>query len=150
MAIKNYTSQVAVSRSVTHIQDRLVACGAKSIVTEYKDKTLSSLAFTIQVDGREIPFRLPSRVDRVEKRLQALTRRPRTGTLEKIQQQAARTAWRILSDWVDIQMSLIELDQAEFMEIFLPYVFDPASNQTFFEKAKGAGFKMLGYSPPKE
>ena len=150
MPIKNYTSQVPVNRSVSHIQDRLVGCGAKSIVTEYDQKCLSSLAFIMDVAGREIPFRLPSRVDRVEKRLRSLVSRPRAGTLQRIRDQAARTAWRILSDWVDIQMSLIELDQAEFMEIFLPYVFDPASNQTFFERAKTGGFAMLGYSPEKK
>ena len=37
-------------------------------------------------------------------------------------EQAQRTAWKILQDWVEVQMSMIKLKQADPMQIFLPYV----------------------------
>jgi hypothetical protein len=40
-------------------------------------------------------------------------------------------------------MSLIELDQAELVEVFMPYIYDYSKNQTFFEKMKTTGFIML-------
>jgi hypothetical protein len=88
-------------------------------------------------------FRLPARVDRVEKQLRGLVHRPRSGTMDRIADQAERTAWRLLADWVDVQMSLIELDQAELVEIFMPYIYDYSKNQTLFEKMKVNGFVML-------
>jgi hypothetical protein len=37
----------------------------------------------------------------------------------------------------------VELGQGEFLEVFLPYVYDPAKEQTFFERIKENGYKML-------
>jgi hypothetical protein len=141
--IKNYTSQVPATRSVQRIEDLLVKHGSKNILKLYDQQKLTGIAFIISIDGRDIPFRLPARVDRVEQRLRKSIKRPRSGTMNKISDQATRTAWRLLSDWVEVQISLIELDQAELIEVFLPYMYDPSKEQTFFEKIKKDGFKLL-------
>lgn len=60
-----------------------------------------------------------------------------------IKAHAARTAWKIMQDWVDLQLTLIQLDQLEPMEAFLPYVFNPDTGQTFFEHARERSFKQL-------
>jgi hypothetical protein len=106
--IKNYTSQVPANRSVNHIEDRLIAHGAINILKLYEDKKLSGIAFIVNVNGKEMPFRLPARIDRVEKQLRGSVCRPRPGTMDRIANQAERTAWRLLADWIDVQMSLIE------------------------------------------
>lgn len=141
--VKNYTSQVPVNRSVQHIEDRLVKHGAKNILKLYDNKKLTGVAFIVSVNQKDIPFRLPARIDRVEKQLRSTIKRPRTGTMDRIVQQAERTAWRLLADWVDVQISLIELDQVELIEVFMPYIYDHTSDQTFFEKMKASGFKLL-------
>jgi hypothetical protein len=141
--VKNYTSQVPANRSIQHIEDCLVKHGAKDILKLYVDKRLTGVAFIVTVDNKDIPFRLPARIDRVEKQLRESIKRPRSGTLSKIKDQAERTSWKILADWVDIQMSLIELDQVELMEVFLPYVYDYGKKQTFFDKMKSNNFSTL-------
>ena len=141
--VKNYTSQVPASRSVNHIEERLVKHGAKNILKLYESGKLIGVAFIVAVNGSDMSFRLPARVDRVEKQLRGLVHRPRSGTMDRIADQAERTAWRLLADWVDVQMSLIELDQAELVEIFMPYIYDYSKNQTLFEKMKVNGFVML-------
>lgn len=62
-----------------------------------------------------------------------------------IKEQAARTAWKLLADWIDIQLSLVELDQVEMLEIFMPYIYDAVKEQTFFERMKDSGFKLLDH-----
>jgi len=142
--LKNYTSTVSVGRSVQHIEDCLVRHGARNIMKEYDNqKRLAGIAFIIGVEGRDMPFRLPARAENCEKILKGAVRRPKEGTYDRIREQAERTAWKIVSDWIDVQMSLIELEQAEFLEIFLPYVYFPESRQTFFQRVKEGGFKML-------
>jgi hypothetical protein len=37
------------------------------------------------------------------------------------QQQATRTAWRILKGWIEAQMAIIEAGLASLAEVFLPY-----------------------------
>ena len=141
--VKNYTSQVPASRSVNRIEERLVKYGAKNILKLYESGKLIGVAFIVVVDGLDMSFRLPARVDRVEKQLRGLVHRPRSGTLDRIADQAERTALRLLSDWVDVQMSLIELDQVELIEVFMPYIYDYTKNKTLFEKMKDTGFAML-------
>jgi len=142
--VKNYTSLVDVSKSVQHIESRLVKQGAKNIFKHYNDKKkLEGIAFIIAVDGKDVPYRMPAKVDQVERILRTAITRPRPETMKRVADQAERTAWKLVSDWVEINLSLIELGQAEFMEVFLPYVYDHGKNQTFFESMKQDGFKLL-------
>jgi hypothetical protein len=142
--IKNYTSDVPAVRSMNHIEKRLVQNKAKSIMKTYgPDGTLSAIAFIMPTNGKEFPFKLPARIDRVEKTLLAQVRRPRKETFTRIKQQAERTAWKILADWVDIQMALVELDQAEISEVFMPYLYNHKKEETLFDQWKSNGFAMI-------
>jgi hypothetical protein len=149
--IKNYTSSVPADRSVSYIERKLVAHSARQIMKQYgTEGELAGIYFLIQTGDGEIAYRLPAKVDRVRESLRDKIRRPRKGTLERLNQQAERTAWKLLADWVDVQLSLIELGQAEFLEIFLPYVYDPAKQETFFERIKAGGYKLLPQGAGKE
>jgi hypothetical protein len=65
--------------------------------------------------------------------------RTRPETKKKIPRQAERTAWKILSDWVEAQMAMIELSQIEITEVFLSYLYDHKTDQTFYEKQRNEG-----------
>lgn len=141
--IKNYTSEVPANRSVLHIEERLVQNKAKNIMKIYEGQHLAGIAFIVDVNGQDFPFKLPARLDRVEAVLMGMYSRPRKGTEAKVKDQAERTAWKILADWVDIQMSLVELDQAELVEVFMPYLYNHQKETTFFDQWKKNGMQML-------
>jgi hypothetical protein len=141
--VKNYTSQVPANRSVQKIEDCLVKHGAKNIIKLFDDKKLIGIAFVISIKDRDVSFRLPARIDRIEKFMQTSTKKTAAST--KTLEQAERTAWRLLSELIEIQMSLIHLDQMEFMEVFFPYIYDHTKNETFFEKIKSKDFNLLAY-----
>jgi len=144
MALKNYTSTVPANLSISLIEAKLAANGATKILKEYsEDGKVESIAFTKQINGLEIPFKLPARIEKCQTILKSFVKKPRADTLKRIEQQAQRTAWKIIYDWVDVQMSLIELAQAEFMQVFLPYVYDYSKEQTYFEKLKARGYQKL-------
>ena len=140
MALKNYTSQVPASRSIGWIEDKLARHGARQILKEYTpDSRVSSLAFIIHVNGTELPFHLPARIDACEKVLRSEVRRPKKDTYTRIAKQAERTAWKILADWVDAQMAMIDLAQVDVLEVFLPYLFDRSKQQTFYQQLSAKG-----------
>lgn len=92
--IKNYTSQVPASRSIKRIEDMLIVHGARNILKTYDDDgQLSGICFQLAVDGQVIPFKLPARIENIERLLNAQIKRPTNATYERIKAQAARTAW---------------------------------------------------------
>lgn len=142
--IKNYTSTVPAAKSISYIEHRLVKHGARDIVKRYGPRgELSEICFSKEAGGRKVPFLLPARVSRVESVFMGEVRRPRPDTAKRIKAQAEKTAWKLMADWVDIQMSLVEIGQVELMEVFLPYVYDVAKERTFFEHMKDSGYKLL-------
>jgi hypothetical protein len=143
--LKNYTSTVPVSRSVQHIEDQLVSHGAKNIMKMYDErKRLDAICFIVPIPGKgDVPFRLPTNVTACEKVLRAAVKRRTDERDAKIREQAERTSWKLESDWVDIQMAKIELQQINMLQVFLAYTYDPASNTTFYQRIEANGFKLL-------
>lgn len=88
-------------------------------------------------------FELPARVDNCFRVLFAEVKRPQPDTKERVRKQAERTAWKIVCDWVLIQLSMIMLEQAEPMQVFLPFVWDPVKERTYFDQLKEGNFKAL-------
>ena len=110
---------------------------------DYKDNALEAICFMVVMPdtGKRIAVRLPANVDTVYETMRSRVKRPRSGTAGKLREQAARTAWKLMQDWVEIQLSLIQMRQAEFLQVFLPYVWD--GRETFYSQLKGQGFKLL-------
>lgn len=143
MNIKNYTSGVPAEKSISKIEKILVELGANHINKHYESGKITAISFLIMVNGRTIPFRLPAKVDMIEKVLLKGIKKPRKGTYDKIYEQSERTAWKLICDWVEIQASMINMEQAEIIEVFLPYVYDLSSDTTFYQSIKQGGFKQL-------
>ena len=147
--LKNYTSKVPASTSIAYIERKLVQHGATRILKTYdSDKRVEGICFALPIDGVDVHFKLPARVANCEAVLRAnLSSRAQPETVKKVPAQAERTAWKIVSDWIDAQMAMIELAQIEVMEVFMPYIFD--GKQTYYELVKKKGYKALlpGASP---
>lgn len=142
--IINYTSTVPIEKSISHIEETLVLYGAKDIMKRYDSAgRLSSICFIIPFNDKTIPFKLPAKIDACNKKFKESVKKPRQGTWKKIEQQAERTAWKIISDWIDIQTSMIELEQLELLQAFMPHVYDPHKEKTFYEEMKESKFLAL-------
>lgn len=143
--IKNYTSEVPAANSITRIEKRLIDAGASDISKSYDEKTrvCNAIKFRILISGQPVFFDLPAKVDKCFIILWNMRTRKTESDRKVVYQQAERTAWKIISDWVDIQISMEELDQAELLQVLLPYAYDATSNKTFYDRFKEDGFKGL-------
>ena len=143
--IRNYTSSVNADQSVMNIERKLVMHGSTRIMKEYDGfGNVSAISFQKQHRTELLSFQLPAKVDSVHKLFLANKKGRVTDAQRKtLYDQAKRTAWKNISDWVDIQMTMIALEQVEFAEVFLPYVL-VAPGQTMFNKMNESGFKALG------
>jgi hypothetical protein len=142
--IKNYTSSVSVERSLELIERELVRAGAKHIARSYDDdQHIAGMMFQLEVDGIPRTFKLPANVQNVFQLMWQEVRKPRPETKLRVTEQAARSAWKLLYDKVQVDVSLIKIGQVEAMEAFLPYLYDGQRNKTLFQLAKENGFRKL-------
>lgn len=126
MPILNYTTQISSFKTVAEIQQILVKHGAKRIVQDYDENgAISAVCFLINTLIGEQGVRLPANVDAVDKVLQ---RQKVKGGRE----QAERVAWRIVKDWVEAQMAILESQMVTIDEVFLPYIIN-ADGQTVYQ-----------------
>lgn len=140
MPIMNYTTKVKCEKTAAGIQNSLRKAGAKSVLTEYLDDgRIDFISFRINTSYGSIFFKLPARVDGVYRAMQADGEVPRR---HKTKTQAERVAWRIIKDWVECQIALVDSEQAELEQVFLPYA-QKADGQTLYESIKNSGFKAL-------
>jgi hypothetical protein len=145
MNIKNYTSLIEASKSMTRIEELLVEIGATNINKKYEDKVCTGITFLLfdQQLQQTIPFQLKAEVEECFTILWKEVKRPRDYTRTLVLQQANRTAWKILSDWTEIQCSMIFLGQAIPLQMFLPFVYVLKTEETFFEKVSNGKMRLL-------
>lgn len=68
MALKNYTSTVSAAKSIAFIEAKLAQHGARQILKLYDPVArVSGICFIVPINGVDMPFKLPARVDRCEK-----------------------------------------------------------------------------------
>ena len=135
MAIKNYTSSVAVYVSLGEIQGALAKAGATKIMVDYNAGEPISVSFQLETPMGSRGFVLPPPVE---------------GTMRVFQKQkiradmaqAKRTAWRNMRDWVLAQAALMECCDVPADQIFLPYMANK-QGKTLYEAYCG-GQLLLG------
>ncbi len=124
MPLKNYTTKVSAERTAADIIVLLTTKGAREILMEYDDENhISALSFRVETPRGKLTFRLPVNVEAVRRTLshqwgqgQGVERR------QASPDHARNVAWRILKDWVEAQMALLETEMVEMEQIFLPYM----------------------------
>jgi hypothetical protein len=125
--IKNFSTTIPVEKTISEIEKILAIHGASGILKQYDHRGRPiSLAFKIRTQDGDITIMLPARVERVKDvfKLQAHDKKLPKKYWEGIwqEEQALRTGWRTIKDWLDAQLSLIEIDMVKIEEIFLPYM----------------------------
>lgn len=126
MAIKNFHTEVSEDKTVGEIMGLLSSKGARSIRIDYDDQGRpSGVSFIVFVDALPIPFKLPCNFEGVLKAMTTEYKQPgaqrRFKNSPESMSQARRIAWRIVKNWIEAQMALIEAEQASLIQVFLPY-----------------------------
>ncbi len=121
MALLNYTTKIDPDKTCGEIAKILSTHGAQAVMTEYdpENHLVSALKFSIDVKGRTVVFRLPVDWRPVQKALKYQW--DKNHRIDYSQEAAVRVAWRILKDWTEAQMALVETQMVTTQEVFLPY-----------------------------
>lgn len=139
MPLLNYTTKIEVEKTIGEIQKTLSKHGASAVMTQYEGEIVTGVAFQISMGEQKVSFKLPCDWRPVLKILQEDPNVPRT---LKDRSQAVRVAWRIIKDWVEAQMALVDTEMVTTAQVFLPYAV-MKDQRTLSEHVAGGEF-LLG------
>lgn len=140
MPILNYTTSISTEKTAAEIQKKLAMAKAQAVLCEYdEDTVMCAMSFRIMTPHGQIFFRLPANTQGVYKALKSDSRVPRK---LKTKEQAARVAWRVLKDWVEAQLAIVDAEMADMTEVFLSYA-QGKDGRTMYQTIEQGGFKQL-------
>ncbi|PRY90605.1 hypothetical protein [Mongoliibacter ruber] len=139
MAILNYTTKIDSIKTIGEIQKILVAHGANKIVCDYEDGIPIAVTFCLIVNDQMTVYSLPANYSGVLRAMEKNKKVPRNLCTKE---QAIKVSWRIVKDWVEAQVAIVEAEVAAMAEVFLPYTVTKSGNTLYKEIEKG-GFKLL-------
>jgi hypothetical protein len=145
MPLLNYTTSISSEKTVGDIQRKLALAGASQVLHGYDAHgNLSELSFRIRTQFGEMAFRLPANIEAVEAILQRQFKSGRSRFVSR--EHATKVAWRILKDWTEAQLALLQTGMVTIEQAFLPYA-QNANGQTVYEalcEKRFAGMLMDG------
>jgi hypothetical protein len=129
--ILNYTTDIAVSKTMGEIQGSLARRGVHRISALFDENGVAAgLGFTMKTDYGFRDFELPVRTEGVLAAMLADKSVPRS---KCTQEQAARVAWRIAKVWLEAQAALIDAGLASLDEVMLPYLVTDTGRTMYVE-----------------
>ncbi len=141
MPLLNYTTTIPAIKSAGEIEVSLVTHGARSVLKKFDDAGhIESMSFIVNGRFGPLPISLPVNVKPV---LTILTnQKKKNSKVVATWDQAERVAFRILKDWVEAQMAILETEMVQMEQIFLPYIVNNGG-QTLYEVLESRQF-LLG------
>jgi hypothetical protein len=124
----NYTTTIPAAKTVAECQAMLAAAGAASVAVHYEDREPAGLSFQLNTPHGTRAFTLPVNIAGVH---QVLVKASREGRLRsngtrrsdaESRQHAARVAWRVIKDWLEANLALIDAEMASLDQVMLPYL----------------------------
>jgi hypothetical protein len=149
MALLNYTTQISAENTVTEIQGILARAGALAIMTEYDANTvLVGISFKIGTPFGPTAYSLPCDVAAVNRILDKQMRAGKVPRRLVTTEQASRVGWRIIKDWIEAQLALVQTQMVTLDQVFLPYA-RTNTGETVYQRYIGAGMNGLLLEGPK-
>jgi hypothetical protein len=139
MPLPNYTTQIDVLKTAAEVQTILARSGATGVAMQYVEGRPTAVAFIAPTPFGPREFTLPVHVDKV---LMVL-RRQRVQPKYQTPEQAERIAWRIVKDWIEAQLAIIDTEMVTIDQVMLPYM-RTHDGKTVFERYQHNQFLLEG------
>ena len=139
----NYTTTIDPSKTASECIALLARHGATRVSMDLKDGQPSGLAFGIDTPAGMRFYLLPANPDGVYAALQKAWRQRRIPQRYVDRDQAQRVAWRVMKDWLEAQMALIEAQVVEVEQVMLPYLIVDDTGLTLYQRYLDQGRRAI-------
>lgn len=126
----NYTTTIAADKSADQCLALLRQYGASRISVAYrKDKSPLGITFVIDTKWGERAYEVVADYEGTREALLKAYRERRIDRRYSEPDQAARTAWRVIKDWLEANLAMIEAGLSKPEKVLLPYMLvDPKTS----------------------
>lgn len=143
MALLNYTTSIESDKTLHEIQRILAKAGALAIMTEFDaDGEVEAVSFQIKAPHGPMSYTLPCNLVPVLKILDQESRAGKVPRRLVTKAQAGRVGWRIVKDWIEAQVALVQTQMVSLDQVFLPYV-RTSNGQTLYQRYLEQGLPLL-------
>lgn len=118
----NYTTSISADKTAAECLAILGRSGASAVAVTYADRRPTGLAFTIDTPHGPRSFEMPVNTAGVYRRLADAYRKGTIPLRHSGAEQAERTSWRILKDWLEAQLAIIDAQMVSLDQVMLPYL----------------------------
>jgi hypothetical protein len=123
MGILNYTTEIAVGKTIGEIGEMLRLHGASDVMVSYDtDRNPTRVQFMIRTEWGPRPFSLPANSEGVYKVLVQQSNAGKVPRRFATMDQAHRVAWRIVREWLASQLAMIEAGLVSIEQTLLAYM----------------------------
>ena len=139
MSLLNYTTKKSPEETIGEIQRMLSKHGVMAMMTEYDGANVSAVSFKMNIQGKPMSFKLPCNWRAVLEIFKNDPAAKRRGSVNE--EQAIRTAWRVILVWMTSQLALVEINMVTIPQIFLPYAI-MKNGKTLSEHVENSGLLL--------
>jgi len=123
MPLLDYSTKIPYERTMSQVEAILMVHGAKDIYKKIDNQGhVYALIFTLPSPDGNLPIRLPIDANATFEVLKKQCQNRQVAKRFATEDHARRVAWRIIKDWLEAQVWLVETQMAKMEEILLPYM----------------------------
>lgn len=150
MPTLNYSTSIPVERTVGECQAILArAPGVSGVMVRYEEGVPSGLAFSLNTPNGERGFTMPVNIDGVQtlltkqSKVRGFQSHMKGGTQYfTSREHAAKVAWRVVKDWLEAQLAIIDAQMASIDQVMLPYLVTDGG-RTLYERFRDNDIRAL-------
>ena len=140
------TTGISVNKTIGEIQSELAQYGATKVIIDYLDGSPEGLIFSLLIEKKEIPYKLPCRWKAIYSYL--ASKKKRKYNSNQIIEISKRIAWRQVYKLVQAQLAFISTEMSSPEELFLSFRLCKNKN-TIYENIISNQTKMIEFREDK-
>ena len=138
--LKSYTTKVPVERTVQQIMSLLAKHGAQRIMQDFEDGSVVGMIWSVDLPQGQVAFKMPVNVDKCHAVLQSQG-------VSRGYEHSRRVAWRLVLNWIEVQIALLQTEMVTFDQVMLPYAVG-RDGRTLYEHMLEGGYQQYAALPP--
>lgn len=144
--LKNYTTKIPAERTASQIIEILAKHGASQVMQDFDDGHIAGISWAVETPHGRVAFKMPVDVDKCHAVLMSQGVATPRQTTPANYEHSRKVAWRIVKDWVEVQLALLRTEMVTLDQVMLPYAVG-RDGRTLYQHMIDGGYDQFAALP---